>query len=335
MKKTIAVLLICLGLLFGGCAKTSAEKAELSKQSRVIFYFDTVVTVTVYTDNTELLSEMEEECLRYEQLLSKTVEGSDVWNINHAGGKRVQVSEETRGLILKALEFSRLSNGRFDISIEPCVALWDFTGENMGILPDADALAAAAEKVDWTLIDVNEYGVQIPEGMSIDLGAIAKGYISDRIADFLSENGVESALLNVGGNVRTVGVKPDGSNWRVGIQDPEGVRDQSIVGIIDLTGNSVVTSGIYERGFTVDGVVYHHILDPETGWSVQNELAGVSIITEEACTADALSTTVFAMGLEEGTNFIEGLDAVDAIFVTRNGEVSWTSGLNDLFSLAE
>ena len=193
---------------------------------------------------------------------------------------------------------------------------------------------AAAELVDGTKIDVNDDGVQLPEGMSIDLGAIAKGYISDRIADFLAEEGVESALLNVGGNVRTVGVKPDGSNWRIGIQDPKGARDQSIVGIVSLAGNSVVTSGIYERGFVLDGVCYHHIFDPKTGWSVQNELAGVSIVTEEACTADALSTTVFAMGLEKGTAFMESLEGADAIFVTREGKVSWTSGLDGLFSLS-
>ena len=334
MKKRFVLILLCMSLLLGGCQASKAKAAEENKQSRVVFYFDTVVTVTAYTDDTNILSEMEAECLRYENLLSKTVEGSDVWNINHARGERVAVSPETRELIEKALEFSRLSDGRFDISIEPCVALWDFTGDNIGVLPDAEELAQAAEKVDWTKIDVNDEGVQIPEGMSIDLGAIAKGYISDRIADFLREGGVESALLNVGGNVRTLGLKPDGSNWRIGIQDPEGVRDQSIVGVVTLGDNAVVTSGIYERGFTLDGVVYHHILDTDTGWSVQNELAGVSIVTQEACTADALSTTVFAMGLEEGSAFIESLEGVDAIFVTREGDISWTSGLNDLFSPA-
>ena len=332
MKKIIVTLLACLSLLMSACQASPVKPAEAAKQSRVVFYFDTVVTVTAYTDDPELLTEMEAECLRYEKMLSKTVEGSDIWNINHAKGERVAVSDETRELILKALEFSRLSEGRFDISIEPCVSLWDFRSEDRGVLPDADALAAAAEKVDWTRIDVNEDGVLIPEGMSIDLGAIAKGYISDRIADFLIAGGVESALLNVGGNVRTVGLKPDGSNWRIGIQDPEGVRDQSIVGVVALDNDAVVTSGIYERGFTLDGVVYHHILDPETGWSVQNELAGVSIVADEACTADALSTTVFTMGLEEGSSFIEALEGVDAIFVTREGDVSWTTGLNDKFS---
>ena len=329
MKKALIAVMLCMALLLTAC---QSKAVEPKKQSTVVFYFDTVVTITVYSDDENILSGLDAECLRYENMLSKTVEGSDVWNINHAKGERVAVNEEIRELILTALEFSRLSDGRFDITVEPCVSLWDFTSEDRGTLPDADELAAAAEKVDWTKVDVNDEGVLIPEGMSIDLGAIAKGYISDRIADYFVEKGVESALLNVGGNVRTVGLKPDGSNWRIGIQDPEGVRDQSIVGVATLGDNAVVTSGIYERGFILDDVVYHHILDPDTGWSVQNELAGVTIVAKEACTADALSTTVFAMGLEEGSAFIENFDGVDAIFVTRDGDISWTSGLDGLFS---
>lgn len=332
MKKSIIALLICFALLLSACGSASAPATEENKQSRVVFYFDTVITVTVYSKDKKLLDDLDKECQRFEKLLSKTVEGSDVWRINHSQGERVPVHQETRELLEKALEYSRISDGRFDVTVEPCVALWDFTGEGIGTLPDADELAAAAEKVDWTKIDMNEEGVLLPEGMSIDLGAIAKGYISDKMADFVSERGVESAIINLGGNVRTVGLKPDGSQWRIGIQDPEGIRDQTIVGVVALENSAVVTSGIYERGFTLDNVVYHHILDPETGWSVQNELAGVSIITQEACTADALSTTVFTMGLEEGTKFIEGLEGVDAIFVTRDGDVSWTSGLEGVFS---
>ena len=332
MKKSIVALAMCFALFLSGCG--SSAKAP-QQQSRVVFYFDTVITITAYTNNKKVLDKVEKECARYEALMSKTVEGSDVWNINHAEGELVKISDETRGLIEKALHYSQISEGIFDITVEPCVSLWDFTGEGMGRLPDEAALAEAAAKVDWTKIDLNDEGIRLPKGMSIDLGAIAKGYISDRIADLLYENGVESAIINLGGNVRTLGAKPDGSSWRIGIQDPEGVRDQSIVGVVELSNSSVVTSGIYERGFTLDGVVYHHILDPDTGWSVQNELAGVSIVTEEACTADALSTTVFAMGLEKGTQFIESLDGVDAIFVTREGDVTWSSGLEGRFTLSQ
>lgn len=304
-------------------------------KSQVGFYFDTVVTMQVYTDDETLLADAQAECQRYDNLLSKTVEGSDVWNINHAEGQRVPVSDETREILDKALDYSRRSDGIFDITVEPCVALWDFTGEGMGLLPDEAALSQAAAKVDWTQVDVNEEGVLLPAGMTIDLGAIAKGYITDRIADFLRARGVESGFLNFGGNVLTIGRKPDGSEWNIGIQDPLGTRDQSIVGAAKVSDQAVVTSGIYERGFDLDGVRYHHILDTASGWPVQNELAGVSVIAGDAFDADALSTTVFAMGVEKGTAFIESLSGIDAIFVTRDDVVTWTSGLNDRFVLAD
>lgn len=311
----------------GGDAVPSSPAVQ--SKSQVGFYFDTVVTMEVYTDDETLLSDAQAECQRYDDLLSKTHEGSDVWNINHANGARVSISPETREIIEKALEYSRLSEGVFDITVEPCVALWDFTGEGMGLLPDEDALADAAAKVDWTRIDLNDEGVLLPEGMTIDLGAIAKGYITDRIADFLRGRGVERGYLNFGGNVLTIGTKTDGSKWNIGVQDP---LSQGIVGAVKVSDQAVVTSGIYERGFDLDGVRYHHILDTATGWPVQNELAGVTIIAGDAFDADALSTTVFSMGVEKGTAFIEGLDGIDAIFVTRDDTVTWTSGLNESFT---
>ncbi len=337
MKRHFSLLLstvLCLSLAACGPAQPQPTPTPQQK-SQVGFYFDTVVTMQVYTDDEDLLTRAQAECQRYDDLLSKTHEGSDVWNINHAQGKRVAVSDETREILEKALEYSRASDGVFDITVEPCVALWDFTGKGMGLLPDEEALAQAADKVDWTLVDINDEGVLLPPGMTIDLGAIAKGYITDQIADFLKAGGVESGYLNFGGNVLTIGHKPDGSEWNIGIQDPLGKRDQNIVGAARVSDQAVVTSGIYERGFDLDGVRYHHILDTSTGWPVQNELAGVSIIAPDAFDADALSTTVFAMGVEKGTAFIESLEGIEAIFVTREDSVTWTSGLKDRFTPAQ
>lgn len=332
----LALLATLLSIL-AACGPETVKPSESSTppmKSQVGFYFDTVVTMQVYTDDEALLSDAQVECQRYDNLLSKTYEGSDVWNINHAGGQRVAVASETREILEKALEYSRLSDGCFDITIEPCVALWDFTGEGMGTLPDETLLAQASDKVDWTQVDINDEGVLLPEGMTIDLGAIAKGYITDRIAGFLKERGVESGFLNFGGNVLVIGNKPDGTAWNIGIQDPLGKRDQNIVGAAKVSGQAVVTSGIYERGFDLDGVRYHHILDTSSGWPVQNELAGVSIIAPDAFDADALSTTVFAMGVEKGTEFIEALEGIEAIFVTKDDTVTWTSGLKDSFVLS-
>lgn len=339
MKRRLLAFALLAALLTGltGCggAVTPFPTPVPQKRSQVGFYFDTVVTMDVYTDDEALLSDAQMECQRYDELLSKSYEGSDVWNINHADGKRVPVSPETREILEKALEYSRLADGLFDVTIEPCVALWDFTGEGMGILPDEAALAQAAARVDWTQVDINDEGVLLPAGMTIDLGAIAKGYITDRIADFLKARGVECGLLNFGGNVLVIGRKPDGSEWNVGIQDPLGKRDQNIVGAARVSDQAVVTSGIYERGFDLDGVRYHHILDTATGWPIQNELAGVTIIAGDAFDADALSTAVFAMGVEKGTAFIEALEGIEAIFVTRDDAVTWTSGLEDSFVLAQ
>lgn len=335
MKTRFGALALTAVLLSGLSACSGTVKPSPTptpqKKSQVGFYFDTVVTMEVYTDDATLLSDAQAECQRYDNLLSKTVEGSDVWNINHANGERIAVAPETREILEKALDYSFFSQGVFDITIEPCVALWDFTGENMGVLPDETELAQAATKVDWTQIDINDEGVLLPAGMTIDLGAIAKGYITDCIADFLRDRGVESGFLNFGGNVLVIGNKPDGTAWNIGIQDPLGKRDQNIVGAAKVSDQAVVTSGIYERGFDLDGVRYHHILDTSSGWPVQNELAGVSIIAETAFDADALSTTVFAMGAERGSAFIEGLEGVEAIFVTRDDQVTWTSGLEDSF----
>lgn len=340
MRKRFGALALCAALFtaLAACGPTAVAPTPTpvpQRQSQVGFYFDTVVTMEVYTDDETLLTDAQAECQRYDDLLSKTHEGSDVWNINHAQGRRVAVAPETREILEKALEYSRLSDGVFDITVEPCVALWDFTGEGMGILPDEVALAEAAARVDWTQVDVNGEGVLLPAGMTIDLGAIAKGYITDRIADFLKGRGVESGFLNFGGNVLVIGNKPDGTEWNIGIQDPLGKRDQNIVGAAKVSSQAVVTSGIYERGFDLGGVRYHHILDTSSGWPVQNELAGVSIIAPDAFDADALSTTVFAMGVEKGTAFIEGLEGIEAIFVTRDDVVTWTSGLDETFVLAQ
>lgn len=337
-RKLVWALALAMALELTGCGGLSAAPvvtaAPPQPKSQVAFFFDTVVTMNIYTEDEKLLSDAQAECRRYENLLSKTVEGSDVWNLNHAEGERIPVSPETREILEKALEYSALSEGAFDVTIGSCVDLWDFTGEGMGVLPDETALARAADKVGWAQIDMNEEGVLLPAGVTIDLGAIAKGYITDRIADFMRERGVESGFLNFGGNVLVIGGKPDGTDWNIGIQDPRGIQQQTIVGAVPVRDQAVVTSGIYERGFDLDGVRYHHILDTATGWPVQNELAGVSIIAPDAFDADTLSTTVFAMGVEKGTAFIESLEGIEAIFVTREDEVTWTSGLEGRFQPA-
>ena len=322
MKKRMqfCALMLAALMLCGGC---TAER-PLTKFSEIGFYLDTVITLTAYTENGQVLKDALEECGRYEQILSRTVEGSDVWRINHANGAPVEVSDDTVAILRCAGRISELSCGAFDVTIAPASTLWDFTS-GAAVLPDADELARAAELVDYTRMTLEGNTVTLPAGMMIDLGGIAKGYIADQVKSWLAERGVKHAILSFGGNVVTIGKKPDGTDWKVGIQDiskPTG--DYSMV--TRSADSSTVTSGIYERGFDLDGVRYHHLLSAETGWPVQNELAAVTILSESSMEGDALSTAAFVLGTENGLKLIESLEGVEAIFVARDRSVTLSSG---------
>ena len=303
---------------------TACSSAETSKQSAVGFYLDTVVLLTAYVDDVQVLDDALAECGRYEKLLSRTIEGSDVWKLNHAGGKPVKVSGDTLAILEAARRVSALSGGVFDVTIAPVSTMWDFTS-GAAVLPDADALAEAAAKVDYTRVSIEGDSVTLPEGMMIDLGGIAKGYIADSVKKYLVGRGVESAVLSFGGNVVCIGLKPGGKPWKVGIQDIDKPTGEYML-VSKNYGGSTVTSGIYERGFDVDGTWYHHILDPGTGWPVQNELASVTIFSDSSMLGDALATAAFALGTEGGTALIEGIEGVEAVFIGRDRSVTATSG---------
>ena len=318
IRRALALMLL-IALTLAGCAA-----AERTKRSVVGFYLDTVITLTAYVEDDAVLNDALAECARYEALLSRTVEGSDVWKLNHAGGRPVQVSKDTLTLIATAREVSERSGGAFDITIAPASTLWDFTsGEKC--LPDAAALEAAAAKIDYAKISVEGDAVTLPEGMMIDLGGIAKGYIADAVKDYLIARGVESAILSFGGNIVAIGTKPDGSPWKVGIQDIDRPTGE-YMRVAKNYGGSTVTSGIYERGFELDGVYYHHILSAQTGWPVENELASVTIFSESSTWGDALSTAAFALGTERGMELIEGIEGVEALFIARDRSMTATSG---------
>ncbi len=313
------VLILACALNLAGCAA-----AQPKKQTAVGFYLDTVITLTAYVDDATVLDDALAECGRYERLLSRTVEGSDVWRINHAGGQPVEVSDETLEILDVARQVSERSGGMFDVTIAPVSTMWDFTS-GAAVVPDADAITEAASLVDYTKIKTDEGLVTLPEGMMIDLGGIAKGYIADAVKGYLEGRGVKSAVLSFGGNIVTIGLKPDGSPWKVGIQDIDKPTGEYMLVSLNY-GGSTVTSGIYERGFESGGVYYHHILDPNTGWPVQNELASVTIFSDSSMWGDALATAAFSLGTEAGTRLIEGIDGVEAVFIARDRSVSATSG---------
>ena len=312
--------LLALALALCVCAGASAEKV-----SNVGFYFDTVVTLTLYDPEPGLMEELFAACDRYEKLLSKTVEGSDVDRVNHAGGQPVKVDPETWEILRRAGEISEASGRAFSVTIAPVTALWDFTGDPPR-KPTPEEIAEKLPLVDDSRLVLGEDGtVTLPEGMEIDLGGIAKGYIADQVAA-LCEGRVTGAVLNFGGNVYCVGRKPDGSGFNVGIRDPQG-SEFSTKAVVTVTDTSVVTSGIYERYFIRDGVWYHHILDPETGVSADSDLASATVVHPSSMTADAVATACIVLGRDGALELLDRL-GLDGMVITREGDIAWTEGFD-------
>lgn len=311
-------LLLAAGALFTGCAKQAVEGSD--------FVLNTIAKITIYEggkDPEAIIDGAFDLCRSEERIFSRTVSGSEIDQINQAGGAPVEVSTETAALLKKALDYAVLSDGRFDITIAPVSGLWDFTAEEPKA-PDHEAVAAALTAVDYRGLSVEGTTVTLKNpSAAIDLGGIAKGYIADKCAAYLREQGVTSAIVDLGGNIVTIGQKTDGTDFNIGVQAP---FSQSLAAVVPSRDGAVVTSGVYERFFEEDGVRYHHILDPETGYPADTGLLSVTILTESAVDADALSTTCFLLGLEDGLALAEKLEGVEAIFIDEDRVLHATSG---------
>ena len=318
---------ICLSLFgtfcLGGCSGSSAQPV-----SRTVTVFDTVVTITVYDkDSEDVLDTCVAKCEDYNARFSRTSEGSEIYELNHANGEPVTLSGDTVDLIQKGVEYSRLADGKFDITIAPLSDLWDFKN-NTGTVPDDTAIQEAKTHIGYENVRVDGNTVQLldPEA-AIDLGGIAKGYIADQLKAYLKEQNVSHALINLGGNVLALGGKPDGSDYNIGIQKPFAQNGEAITSV-KIKDQSVVSSGIYERYYRVNGKLYHHILDTSTGYPVENHLYQVTIISDISMDGDALSTTCFSLGLKKGMQLVEQTDGVEAIFVSDDGTITCSSGIN-------
>lgn len=309
-------------ILFTAFALIMVFTQKKTPISRTEFMLDTICTVTLYDwsgNGDKLVGDAFDLGSRYERMLSATVSGSDIYKINHSHGAPVEVSPDTAQLISDSIEYGRISGGAFDITIYPVKQLWDFSGSSSTI-PEKSQLDSAVRMVDYTKIKLDGNIVNLPDGMGIDLGAIAKGFTADRIAGYLRDSGVKSAIIDLGGNVMVIGSKPDGSNWRVGIQEPFG---QSNVDIIEISDKSAVTSGIYERYFEKDGMIYHHILGADDGMPCNSGLYSVTIIGASSQECDALSTLCMLLGYERGTEILENYPSVRAVFVTDEKQLMY------------
>lgn len=326
MKHRLVLPFLLLSLLTA-CGGPSEEPI---KHTATVFAMDTVMDLNLYGDEA-VLSKAENRISELESMLSVTDTASEIWKLNHTGS--YPLSEEASDLLGQALTLCRRTDGALDISIYPVVRAWGFTTGSYQV-PSDETLSALLEKVDYTKIqyDSTSGTVELPAGMEIDLGSIAKGYTGDQLVKLLRENGVTSALLNLGGNVQALGYKPDGSAWRIAIQNPNG---DDHIGILELADKAAITSGGYERYFEQDGTVYWHIIDPATGKPARSGLLSVTIVGNSGALCDGLSTSLFVMGLENAAVIWRMSDDFEAVFIDENGNVTITEGLEDCFSLAE
>lgn len=324
----IAALILTLAPIpatLSGCAKNSEPI------SRTGFYFDTVIQITLYdTVDETILDGCFALAEKYENLFSATKEGSDVWKINHAGGETVTVSEETVTLLTTATDYANATEGAIDPTIRPVSELWDFGSDGDPRVPEDAAIKTALSHVSYDHIRFgtapsDETGEPVLRTVTltdpkaaVDLGFIAKGYIADKMKEYLLSQGVASACISLGGNVLAIGEKPDGAPFRIGIQEPF-AEEGTTIDTVEIRDTSVVTSGIYERCFYEDGVFYHHVLDTSTGYPVDNELASVTIICDSSTRADALSTSCLCLGLDKGRKFLDAEKDVAYLFITKDG----------------
>ncbi len=325
MKYNRLFLLPCSLLiifLVSGCSKTPEAIAKSG------FYLNTVITITLYDNSdTELIDGAFLVCDKYEQLLSRTISGSDIWNINHSNGAPIEVSEETASLLQTAITYCDKTNGAVDITLAPLSDLWDFSSDKPKRVPNDSDIQKLLTNVDYHAIKITGNTVTLEnKNAAIDLGFIAKGFIADKIKEYLIKNGVSSAVINLGGNVLTIGNKPDGSPFTIGIQKPFDDRNTSITSV-SASDSSVVSSGVYERFFEENGTLYHHILNPVTGYPYETTLLGVTILSKTSLQGDALSTSCFVLGLKDGMQLVESLPDVEAIFITDDYKLHYSSGL--------
>ncbi|NDL66563.1 FAD:protein FMN transferase [Anaerotalea alkaliphila] len=302
------------------------------------FSLNTVVSIQIMDHGSEeMLDTIFERIRDIEDKMSATRESSDISRINgNPGSSGVPVSEDTYRVVERGLAFAEMTGGKFNIALGPVTGLWKIGTEDARV-PSPEEIREALEHVDYRKVrmDPKERTIYLEDkGMRLDLGGIAKGYAADAVAEILREGKVKGAIVNLGGNVFAHGEKADGSPWKIGVQGPFKERND-YVGIVEVRNETIVTSGPYERSFEQDGVLYHHIMDNETGYPVDNGLASVTIVGKNSMDADGLSTAVYAMGLEAGMAFVEGMEGLECILITNDREVHLSNGIRERFSLKD
>ena len=345
MKKMSLVQFFCVMCLFVCCAVTgtacgmaSGEEdtaGEPDVSTREGFAFNTVVQVSLYDEESgqnreEILDECMKLCVEYESILSRTRQDSEVYKINKTAAETkddsitVAVSEPVQELVEAGLRYAELSRGGFDITIGAVSRLWDFTGDAPEV-PSQQEIAAGVAKVDISGCRLEGNMLTLNQGTVLDFGGIAKGYVADKLKSYLQERGIRHGLVNLGGNILLLGGKSDADLFTIGIQKPFGQQNETL-GAVEAKDISVVSSGVYERYFDKDGKRYHHILNPKTGMPYENHILGVTVLAPTSLEGDGLSTTCFALGIEEGIRLVDSLENIEVMYVAEDGEQYFSSG---------
>ena len=286
------------------------------------------VLLKLFENNAALAQQVFRLIAQQENLFTVNRVQSEVMAINHAAGERpVTVSPAVFNLIQVAHTVSTLPDSAFNFAIGPIVKRWKigFQGNSVPAAADITALLPLTNP-HQVVLDAAAQSVYLPQrGMEIDLGAIAKGYIADRVQQWLRQQGVTQALINLGGNVQTLGAPPhEPQGWQIGLKKPF-ADDNALLGVIEVREKSVVTSGIYERYFEQQGRCWHHIFDPRTGYPLDNELLSVTVISDRSLDGDIYTTLLYGMGTEQGLNWLASQSDIDAIFVTRDRQIVCSS----------
>lgn len=332
IRRSVPAVLCAFGLT--ACSAQGAEGMRYGAEDaaeKEFFAMDTYMTFTAYGKGAEeALDQAREEIRVLESAWSVTDEESEIWQVNHSEGNPVTLSDDTAAVVQFALDMAAKTDGALEPTIYPVLSAWGFTTDENRI-PGEDEIKGLLENVGYEKVELNGNEIRLPQGMELDLGAVGKGYAGDLTAALLEEDGITSALLDIGGNIQAIGSRPDGSDWRLGIRSPFG---EGMLGALSVSDCAVVTSGNYERYFVgEDGKEYGHIIDPETGYPVDNGLASVTIIADEGKMGDALSTSMFVKGLNGAADYWRKHQDFEMIIVTEDGQVYLTEGVEDRFSL--